>query len=366
MTVFDISTVDAKLQDNQAGREEALQYCDVRKLPVDFYGLYAPRGEGPFCRMPLDVAESVSRSVFNLSKQTAGGRIRFRTDSRRLAFHVVQREKVRYFAHMTFLGTSGFDLYQVDRGQYTFVKSFRPPIDRDKEFDVSVELPDASMREFVLNFPLYDWVSELYMGVEPGATVCAGTGYTAAEKPVVFYGSSVTQGGCASRPGTFHCALLSRWLDMDYICLGFSGSAKGEPEMADYLAQLDPAAYVIEYDYNAPDAEHLRRTHEPLFQKLRGAHPDVPILLVSCVTLPTVEEGKELPERRAVIRRTYENARAAGDSKVWFLDGGTVLAPFGGNECTVDGAHPTDLGFWLMARAWKPYLEEMLHLNQKR
>lgn len=182
----------------------------------------------------------------------------------------------------------------------------------------------------------------------------------------MFYGPSTLQGGCACRPGTYHCALLSRWLDMDYVNLGFSGSALGEPEMARYLASLDPAAYVLEYDGNAPDAEHLRRTHEPLFQTIRAAHPDTPILITGHWappdTRPDELTGAQQAEREAVLRETYEHALAAGDRNVFFLASQEVFRDFGGADCTVDGVHPNDLGFYLMAKAEAPFLRRMLRL----
>lgn len=362
--MFDIAQADYRLAEESPLAGKELTFYDVRKAPVNFYGLYDPLGEAPFRRMPLDIAEGINRSIYNLSQQTSGGRIRFRTNSKTIALHVVQRNKTRFFPHMTAVGTSGFDLYRIVEGKQVFVNSFRPPNDREKPYDVSTQMRGEGVYEYVLNFPLYDWVTELYLGLEPGSVLEPGTAYTGAEKPVVFYGSSVTQGGCACRPGTFYAAILSRWLDVDYHCFGFSGSCKGEPEMADYLASLDPSVYVLCYDFNAPDPEHLRATHEPLFRKIRAAHPQTPIVLTSSFGVPSLQveepDEPERDERRAIVRATYDNAVAAGDRKVWFVDNKDVFDAFGGNDCTVDGAHPNDLGFWIMANHLRPALEQAL------
>lgn len=366
--MFDITQVDPNLLVNSSLADRDLDFYDVRKAEVDFYGLHEPRGEAPFRRMPLDVAETVSRSVYNLSQQTSGGRIRFKTNSKTIAIHVVQRDKTRYFAHMTFLGSSGFDLYRIENGQQVFVKAMLPPVNREKAFDAVADVTGEGVYEYVLNFPLYDWVTELYLGLDKGAVLEKGTPYTASEKPVVFYGSSITQGGCASRPGLNYPAVLSRWLDMDFICLGFSGSAKGEPEMAEYLASMDVSAYVLAYDGNAPDPAYLQATHEPLFKAIRAAHPETPIIITSNYYLGAKigneDNGDVCEERRLIVKKTYDNAVAAGDKKVWYVDPKGVFNLYGGNDCTVDGCHSNDLGFYLMAKSAEPALREALGLEK--
>ena len=365
--MFDITQVDPNLVVNHSLADSNLVFYDVRKANVDFYGLYEPRGEAPFRRMPLDVAETVSRSVYNLSQHTSGGRIRFKTDSKTIAIHVVQRDKVCYFAHMTFLGSSGFDLYRMENGRQVFVAALLPPIDRGSSFDAIVEVAGEGIYEYVLNFPLYDWVTELYLGLDKGAVLKKGSPYAATKKPVVFYGSSITQGGCASRPGLNYPAILSRCLDMDFICLGFSGSCLAEPEMVRYLETMDVAAYVLAYDGNAPDPAYLQETHEPLFKAIRAAHPETPIIISSNYFLGArikTEDNSEICEERwAIIKNTYDNAVSAGDKKVWYVNPKGIFDAYGGNDCTVDGCHSNDLGFYLMAKSMEPRLREALGIG---
>ena len=179
----------------------------------------------------------------------------------------------------------------------------------------------------------------------------------AVEKPVVYYGSSITQGGCASRPGNAYQNIQSRLLDFDHINLGFSGSAKAEDAMIDYIAGLEMSAFVYDYDHNAPTAEYLAQTHERMFKRIRAAHPDLPILLLSRPQ-PNMLNPDDI-ERLRIVTQSYENAIATGDQNVYFIPG-PVLMESVKNEGLVDGVHPNDAGFVSMARAMLPTLQKML------
>lgn len=136
--------------------------------------------------------------------------------------------------------------------------------------------------------------------------------------------------------------------------------------MAEYLAQFDASAFVMDYDFNAPNAAHLEKTHWNFYRILRDAHPNTPILVMPSFRCAVWESKRqEFWERRNVIRATYDRAKAAGDEKVWWLEGRDVFPPYGGIECTVDGIHPTDLGFWAMANAMEPLLRQMLTTSEK-
>ena len=98
-------------------------------------------------------------------------------------------------------------------------------------------------------------------------------------KPIVFYGTSITQGGCASRPGMVHTAILQRRLDHPVVNLGFSGNGKMEPEVVELMAEIDASCFVIDCLPNM-DAKEVAERTEPLVRKLREAQPKTPILLV--------------------------------------------------------------------------------------
>jgi lysophospholipase L1-like esterase len=176
---------------------------------------------------------------------------------------------------------------------------------------------------------------------------------------VVYYGSSITQGGCASRPGKTYQDIICRRFDYNYINLGFSGSAKGEDAICEHMATLDMSAFVLDYDHNTPSEQNLIDTHEPFYKKVRAAHPDIPIIMV---TAPNTKlQGNVnyagrgfLYNRREIIRKTYENAVAAGDQNVYFIDGESFFGTVGRDSCTIDNCHPNDLGFYRMAeQVWR-------------
>ena len=176
------------------------------------------------------------------------------------------------------------------------------------------------------------------------------------ETPILFYGSSITQGGCSSRPGSAYANIVSRALDADIVNLGFSGNARAEVEMGEYIKNLPMSVFVYDYDHNAPTIAHLEQTHERMFRQVREAQPDLPIVLMSRPKYTLNEDDRT---RLEIIRKTYENALARGDRNVYLIDGPTLMA-IAGNEGTVDGSHPTDLGFFSMAQALIPVLKEIL------
>ena len=215
-------------------------------------------------------------------------------------------------------------------------------------------MPDASRREMMIHFPTYSDVSELYIGLAAGSTVGHGTPYKH-KTPVVYYGSSITQGACASRPGNSYEAIISNELDCDHTNLGFSGSARGEDAIVDYICSLDMSVFVLDYDHNAPSAEPLEGTYEPFYNKFRASHPDTPVIFVTRPTFMNdvgVSDDACTMDRircREGVFRTYMNALAAGDRNVDFIDGASLFNGPYADLCTVDSIHPNDAGFLRMA-----------------
>ena len=208
--------------------------------------------------------------------------------------------------------------------------------------------------------PLYNGITKMEIGIEDNAEIAEAPEQKF--KPVCFYGSSITQGGCACTPGNNYTAMLARWLDFPQRNLGFSGSGRGEEIVARYISMLDLAAFVMDYDHNAPSIEHLENTHKRFFEIIREAQPELPIIFVS---KPDFDPSPKVnADRRAVIYKTYSEAVAAGDKKVWFVDGETMFGPYeklnDRRACTVDGCHPNDLGFYRMADTIYPVLKEAL------
>ncbi|MDR1892884.1 MAG: hypothetical protein LBQ48_07755 [Oscillospiraceae bacterium] len=193
---------------------------------------------------------------------------------------------------------------------------------------------------------MYSALSDLYIGLRDGSELLPGGEYVN-EKPVVFYGSSITQGGFASRPGNAYPAILSRRLNMDFINLGFSENAKGEIEIAEYMAGLPMTAFISDYDHNAPDIAHLKLTHLRLYEIIRKQNPELPYLILS---KPDVDiSPKDARLRREIVYDTYKRAAESGDRNVYFIGGERLFGGAGRDCCTIDGCHPNDLGFYRMA-----------------
>ncbi len=357
----DIRNIDRNLAITSTVNGKELSFFDTTHAPFRIYGLLR---EDMFIRIPQALAASINEGVEWLNHNTAGGRLRFRTDSPIIALRTKMPAKC-LMSHMPFTGSSGFDLYVTEVSGPRYAGSFIPPIDRKDSFESFIELPGKTTREITINFPLYDAVENLFIGISPDAVLEPCTDYRN-DTPILYYGSSITQGGCASRPGNCYQSIISRRFNCDYVNLGWSGSAKGEQSMADYIAAHPMCLFFMDYDHNAPTPEHLRATHERLFLTVREKNPDLPIILASKTDVPrspTAEADTET--RRAIIRETYENALARGDHHVAFIDGGQVFSEANAlniraDSCTVDGCHPNDLGFACMAKVFGDKIGHMM------
>lgn len=351
-----ICQVDKSFKVETSIDEKGLLFFDAEEEPFKIYGVFH---EGDrFRRMPENIAKSVSEGVHYLHSNTAGGRVKFITDSPYVAISVVL-DKAWAMNHFAYTGVAGFDLYEKTDDGEKYRGTFRPPTaNESKGYESIIRLDGQKQREFTINMPLYTDVKKIYIGLKEGSKISAPGEYKN-EKPVVYYGSSITQGACASRPGMSYEGIIQRALDIDYINLGFSGSAKGEKEIAEYISELDMSLLVMDYDYNAPTPEHLEKTHEPLFKAVREKNPDLPVLMISHLDIfPAIgEEGKK---RLEIIERTYKNAVQAGDKNVYFIDGATLFSDEIRSDATVDGCHPTDLGFFSMAKKMIPVIKDIL------
>lgn len=332
---------------------EGMKVFDINREPFRIYGLRQSQ-VGMYERMPQQIADSINGSVSELNRHTSGGRIRFQTDSQQIIISEVLSVVTR-FSHMPLTGTSCFDLYA--DGHY--VDGFRPDFtqargDEHNRYDATLYFSERKVRDILIHFPLYNEVRDVFIAVEEDAVVLPGKEYQHT-KPVVFYGSSITQGGCASHPGNCYPAIISRRLDCDYINLGFSSGCFGEDAMADYLSNLEMGILVYDYDHNAADADVLEKTHERFFKRIRNNCPELPIIIVSAAD--NIYGSQE--KRREVIRRTYENAIKAGDKNVYMINGQDIYRNVGVDYCTVDAIHANDLGFWCMAQSIGAVIEKI-------
>ena len=306
-----------------------------------------------FRRMPQEVADTASEEknfqVKLFCRHTAGGRLRFKTNSPFIAIKA-ETSYIHNRGAMPLSCSAGFDYYVNGR----FGGIFYPSVSLEKDFFGVTNFGNREEKLITLNFPGCNDLLSLSIGLDKDATVVPADDYTFTPYPVVFYGSSITQCGCASRPGMTYEAILSRALDMDYINLGFSGGARGEIGLAEYMAGLKMSAFVLDYDYNAPTPDHLRGTHKPFFDAIRAKNPTLPIIMLS---RPTDRRTEEEYERRSIILETYRAAIESGDENVYFIDGMTLFEGIPDGDGTIDGVHPGDLSYANMARKIKPVLE---------
>jgi lysophospholipase L1-like esterase len=222
----------------------------------------------------------------------------------------------------------------------------------------------ATSREYLLYLPLYNGIEELNLGVASIASFAPAVPWPPSVKPMAFYGTSILQGGCASRPGMAYPAILARRLDLPHINLGFSGNALSEPEVAHLLAELDPSVFVIDPLPNMTDKTVATRI-EPFVKILREAHPRTPIVLVENVPYPDGDFVQPRHDRyansNARLREAYNRLVKAGNKNLLYVPAKKLLGDDG--EATVDGTHATDLGFTRMADAIEPTLRRALKLR---
>ncbi len=319
--------------------------------------------QGEYRRMPPKTAQSVSPGVAGLFRNTAGGRLRFCTDSDCVAIRV----KVPGWCqmpHMPLTGSGGFALFVTENGKARRVGGFVPPWEpeaRREGYEAILHFEERKPRDLTLAFPLYNDVSGLEIGLREGASLSKGGSYRLPQ-PVLYYGSSITQGACAGSPGYHYAGHISRMLDLDERNLGFSGSARGEQAMAEYIAAQPMCALVMEYDYNAESPEDLWQHHRAFYRTIRRLRPELPILCTS--SFYPRPDGQTLA-RRAIVEETVKKARAEGDERIRFQSPAPLALQDGADCCTVDGVHPNDLGFYRIARLLAPPLAELLGLDAK-
>lgn len=309
-------------------------------------------------RLPKHMMNIVRPPVWQLAKNPSGGRIRFRSNCSALAIRLEYPDLGRMNNLHTF-GQSGVDLYS----NSNYIKTAIPTDSTFVEFYYFKTITSRS-REFTLYLPLYKGVRVLAIGMNNEATIAPPHPFIL-NKPVVYYGTSITQGGCASRPGMSYQAILSRHLNLDFVNLGFSGNGKGEPELANALAEIDAACYVLDFAVNNAYADSLKKVYGPFLDILRKKRPEVPIIAITPIfftrEFALSDDNQTNNEMRDVIKYEVAKRIAAGDKKLIYVEGTDLL----GHDLAdglVDGVHPNDLGFQAMADRLMPTLIQVLGL----
>ena len=346
-----IEDIDKNFVTDKGFDPTGLAFYNALEAPFKVYGLILPTEENKcFLRMPKEIADNTNPGVASLNYHTAGGRVRFRTNSGKIAI-IATLNHISRMSHFAFSGSAGFDLYI--NGEYE--SSFIPSKSIEDKFASLKRLGDGEMMEIQINFPQYAGVDELIIGLGEGAVIEEGKKYDY-DKPIVYYGSSITQGACATRPGNSFPAMIERETNCDYINLGFSGNGRCETIIADYISGLDMQIFLMDdVYYVTPTAAELLEIHEPFFKKIREKNPTLPIIITT-----SDNKIRDAEERRRIIKKTYDNAVANGDENVYLLNTTELMRAVAGGDGTVDGIHPNDLGFRGIANGYGKIIKEAL------
>ncbi|MAV36944.1 MAG: hypothetical protein CMJ59_15970 [Planctomycetaceae bacterium] len=313
-------------------------------------------------RLPGRAEQSVRGAVWNLSRHSAGMQVRFQTDASEIHARYGLFSPRLAMPHMPATGVSGLDLYVRGEDGAERWLAVAMPKSQQVELRLTADLDppgEGTQRRYTLYLPLYNGVDRLEIGVPTGTRFMPEA--PRREKPLVFYGTSIMHGACASRPGMSITGILGRRLNRPVINLGFSGNGRMESEVGALLTELDAAVYVVDCLPNMRGAE-VRQRAAPLVQQLRRARPETPILLVEDRTYGYAHLRKASRQRhrasRLALREAFEQLTGAGISGIYYLAGERLLG--GDGEATTDGSHPNDLGMVRYADAYEPLLREIL------
>ena len=339
---------------------DGIVWFDPREEPFGLVGFEWIKQDSVYRRLPVHPDWEIREAVNQLANHTAGGQIRFKTNSKKIMIRVKLRERSGMY-HMPSTGQSGFDLYIDNNGVQRYVKTTRFPHDSIRYQVELYNSDDNQTGSFTINFPLYNGVNLLQIGLEEGARLESPDPFNNPGKFVI-YGTSITQGGCVCRPGMAYSNILSRKLGVQFVNLGFSGNGRGEPALAHLINQISGTSFII-LDYEANANETIMNTLGPFVDILREKHPDMPVLIMSKTRYARASDGstayKLLMDNRDFQKNLVAERKKAGDMHIYFLDGSIVL----GNdydECTVDGVHPSDLGSLRIAAALFSAIEYIL------
>lgn len=345
--------------------EEGLNWHSPLDEPFQLAGFPWHKEERLYRRLPSQPKHPLPAAVNSLANSTAGGQVRFKTDSKKLTLKVKLAGAANMY-HMAATGQCGFDVYIGEPGSQLYCSTTRYDHTKD-QFEYSMfDFAENEVREITIYFPLYQGVREVQIGLEKGAVIEAPTPYDK-DQPIVVYGTSITQGGCASRSGMAYTNILSRRFAYEFVNLGFSGNGKGEPELAHIINEIpNPACIVLDYEANSGEPGSLAATLPEFIRILRQQNPTTPILVLSRIRYSNEHFNAKRLEaaliRKKIQSDTVRMYREQGDDNIYFHDGSEILG-HAFHECTVDGSHPTDLGFYMMAEGLTPVFSKLLQTS---
>ena len=357
----DIAKWDPNMAQKFAVVSNDVKWIDGRYLPLE--GRAFDDTEHYYDRLPANVTTNVNGGVRAMKHHTSGMLFRFRTDSKRLTVRWVPYSPRLAMDHMPSTGVSGIDVYRFDKksGSWRYLKTGRI---MDAKNGGSLSFRWTPGDACIVNLPLYNGVKSFAIGIDPTAKITAlGPRKSGIDKPVVFYGTSITHGGCCSRPGLCFVNRVGRDLDVPVVGLGFSGQGVMECEMSEHLARIDASCYVLDCLWNMALSEKQRPgrsvegNYERFIRNLRAKRPDVPIVMAEHSNV----YGNAKDEKDVFIRRLYGKLVEEGWQNLVYLPNDEMYT--GDYEGTVDGVHPNDLGMQSMANAFGKAVKSALHIK---
>lgn len=327
-----------------------LAWTDVADWAIE--GRAFAERKATYDRLPARAEGVVRKAVWGLSRHSAGMVVRFTTNTPELRVRYRLTEERLAMPHMPATGVSGVDLYGQDADGWRWIQVTRPSR-RDVEQRLFANQPaNGKVRDFQLYLPLYNGVEKLELGTVAGSKLKPMALRGPKQKPIVCYGTSITHGACASRPGMAWPAIVGRQLDREVVNLGFSGNGRMETAVGQFLCELDPSVFVIDCLPNMTP-EHVAARTQPLVRQLRAKRKDTPILLVEDRTFAGAwfreSQRQDHERRREALRTACNELRRDGVENLHLLRGETLLG--GDSEGTTDGSHPNDLGMMRQAAA---------------
>lgn len=339
---------------------DSIQFYDGQEFSI--IGKF--HNEKNYVRFSAGYEKTLRKEVWKLGQNSAGIAIRFRTDATTIIVRWIVMNDAA-LPHMAATGVKGVDLYAHTGTEWRFVNTGFP---QGKTSERTLLLHgDGVSREYLLNLPLYDGIDSLEIGVNTLTTITKPRdNYLLVKKPVVYYGTSIAQGGCASRPGMAFTNILSRRLDRSFINLGFSGNGTIETSVGEAMCETDAALFVIDCNPNTSPELIYDRTIA-LVELLKKKKPGVPVLLVENFPYENnhfLASGVKKPAERKKqeeLKRAYETLKKAGVTGLYYQKGDGLIGK--DHEGTVDGSHPTDVGMLRIAENLLPVIEKILKKN---
>ena len=350
-----IEELDENFEVDQVDKD--VRWFDARELEIK--GRAFPGSASYYHRLPKHLEPIVREQVWELQQHSAGLQLYFSTDSNEISLRWEFMYDTANIAmpHMSATGKSGFDLYMKKDAKWSWCASSKPT-QSSETVSLVKNIPPGN-HDLILYFPLYNGVKELQLGIQKGAYLSQSNSHL--NKAVCFYGTSIVQGGCASRPGLAYPAIISRRLQIDHFNLGFSGNAHWDLEIAEEIAKLDVGLFVLDAMPNNNATRTLERCPD-FVRILRQKHPKTPILFIENIRYQDADlktdVAASVQAKNQALKQCHDMLLQEGLEGLFYLNGRHLLG--NDNEATVDGTHPNDLGFMRMADYIQPIIEDIL------